>query len=92
MLYLTCRSNWHSGKLLKGTALEYGLEVNSGIDERYNLEKSTELACSYLNDAYKKFGNWTVAAASYNMGKNGVKNTHSPEQGTNNYYNLTFKF
>jgi len=74
-------------QIMKGTALEYGLEVNSGIDERYNLEKSTELACSYLNDAYKKFGNWTIAAASYNMGKNGVR-TRMSKQGTNNYYNL----
>ena len=74
-------------QIMKGTALEYGLEVNSGIDERYNLVKSTELACSYLNDAYEKFGNWTIAAASYNMGKNGVR-TRMSKQGTNNYYNL----
>ena len=74
-------------QIMKGTALEYGLEVNSGIDERYNLEKSTELACSYLNDAYEKFGNWTIAAASYNMGKSGVR-TRMLKQGTNNYYNL----
>ena len=74
-------------QILKGTALEYGLEVNSEIDERYNLEKSTEFACSYLNDAYEKFGNWTIAAASYNMGKNGVR-TRMSKQETNNYYNL----
>ena len=74
-------------QIMKGTALEYGLEVNSEIDERYNLEKSTELACSYLNDSYKKFGNWTIAAASYNMGKSGVR-TRMSKQGTNNYYNL----
>ena len=74
-------------QIMKGTALEYGLEVNSDIDERYNLEKSTELACSYLNDAYDKFGNWTIAAASYNMGKSGIR-TRMSKQGTNNYYNL----
>ena len=74
-------------QILKGTAREYGLEVNSDIDERYNLEKSTQVACEYLNDAYDKFGNWTMAAASYNMGKNGARKRIS-EQGTNNYYNL----
>jgi hypothetical protein len=74
-------------QILKGTAIEYGLEVNLEIDERYNLEKSTEFACSYLNDSYKKFGNWTIAAASYNMGKSGVRTSMS-KQGTNNYYNL----
>jgi len=74
-------------QILKGTARDYGLEVNSAIDERYNLEKSTEVACLYLNEAYSKFGNWTIAAASYNMGKNGARKRIS-EQGTNNYYNL----
>jgi len=74
-------------QILKGTAREYGLEVNSSIDERYNLEKSTQVACEYLNDAYAKFGNWTMAAASYNMGKNGARRRIA-EQGSNNYYNL----
>ena len=74
-------------QILKGTAREHGLEVNSAIDERYNLEKSTQVACEYLNDAYAKFGSWTMAAASYNMGKNGARRRIA-EQGTNNYYNL----
>ncbi len=74
-------------QILKGTAREHGLEVNSDIDERYNLEKSTQVACEYLNDAYAKFGSWTMAAASYNMGKNGARRRIA-EQGTNNYYNL----
>jgi len=74
-------------QILKGTAREYGLEVNSAIDERYNLEKSTEVACEYLQDAYDKFGSWTMAAASYNMGKNGARRRIA-KQGTNNYYNL----
>ena len=74
-------------QIMKGTAREYGLEVNKDIDERYNLEKSTVVACKYLQDSYKKFGNWTMAAASYNMGKSGVKR-RMLEQKSNNYYNL----
>ena len=74
-------------QILKSTAREHGLEVNSAIDERYNLEKSTEVACTYLNDAYDKFGSWTMAAASYNMGKNGARR-NMEKQKTNNYYNL----
>ena len=74
-------------QILKATAREYGLEVNASIDERYNLEKSTIVACEYLQDAYDKFGNWTMAAASYNMGKNGARRKID-KQGSNNYYNL----
>ena len=74
-------------QLMKGTAREYGLEVNKDIDERYNLEKATVAACEYLQEAYHKFGNWTMAAASYNMGKSGVRRKIK-EQDSNNYYNL----
>ena len=74
-------------QILKGTAKEYGLEVNPAIDERYNLEKSTLIACRYLQKAYGKFGSWTLAAASYNKGQNGVRRLVE-KQGTNNYYNL----
>ena len=74
-------------QLLKGTAREYGLEVNSSIDERYNLEKSTQAACEYLRKSYNKFGSWTMAAAAYNMGQNGLMRAVN-KQSTNNYYNL----
>ena len=63
------------------------MEVNLAIDERYNLEKSTEVACKYLRKAYEKFGSWTLAAASYNKGQNGTRRLIET-QGTNNYYNL----
>ena len=50
------------------TAREYGLEVNGDVDERLHLIKSTESAAAYLKYAYEVFGNWTLAAASYNAG------------------------
>ena len=74
-------------QILKSTAKEYGLEVNPAIDERYNLEKSTKVACEYLWEAFEKFGSWTMAAASYNKGQNGISRLIE-KQGTNNYYNL----
>jgi len=74
-------------QILKSTAKEYGLEVNYAIDERYNLEKSTLVACRYLQNAYDKFGSWTMAAASYNKGQNGIRRLIERQQ-TNNFYNL----
>ena len=74
-------------QILKETAKEYDLEVNASIDERYHLEKSTQAACDYLNKAFDKFGSWTMAAASYNMGQNGAIRSVN-KQGTDNYYNL----
>lgn len=69
------------------TAKEYSMEVNDIVDERYHLEKSTEAACKYLVNAKNKFGSWTLAAASYNGGVNGV-NKQIEMQKVKNYYDL----
>ena len=55
-------------QFLSGTAKDFGLEVSAQVDERYNWEKSTRAACKYFKKAYEKYGNWTLAAASYNVG------------------------
>jgi hypothetical protein len=69
------------------TGRENGLEINDNVDERYHLEKSTEVACKYLIEAKEKFGSWTLAAASYNAGVNGISR-RLEEQGVDNYYDL----
>src|SRR5690606_12852370 len=55
-------------QFLEETGKEYGLEINEEIDERYHVEKATQAACDYLQKAYLKFGSWSLAAASYNVG------------------------
>ncbi len=74
-------------QFLKGTAIEYGLEVNDEVDERYHVEKSTDAACRYLKASYTMFGTWTMAAASYNMGTARIP-AIIEEQGTDSYYDL----
>jgi membrane-bound lytic murein transglycosylase D len=74
-------------QLLKGTALEYGLEVRADVDERYDVVKSTEVACKYLIESYQKYGNWTMTAASYNAGRKGV-DRQIERQKKENYYDL----
>lgn len=74
-------------QLLKGTAQENGLEVNDNVDERYDVEKSTHAACKYLLKSKEKFGNWTLTAAAYNAGNNGI-GKRVKEQQVSNYYDL----
>lgn len=74
-------------QLMPETARELGMEVNSNVDERYHLEKSTRIACQYLLDSKERFGSWTKAAAAYNAGNNGISRRLS-EQGVNSYYDL----
>ncbi|GHT77948.1 murein transglycosylase [Bacteroidia bacterium] len=55
-------------QFMEGTAKNYGLEIRDGVDERYHVEKATEAACTYLRDAYSRYGDWASVAASYNAG------------------------
>lgn len=74
-------------QILKTTGTEYGLEIGKDVDERYHVEKATEAACAYLKAAKARFGSWTAAAASYNMGMGGLSK-QMERQGASNYYDL----
>ncbi|MCB2220118.1 MAG: lytic transglycosylase domain-containing protein [Bacteroidetes bacterium] len=74
-------------QFLEKTAKEYGLEINDYVDERYNVEKSTEAACRYFLDSFEEYQNWTLVGAAYNAGKRRI--TESLEQQkADNYYDL----
>lgn len=74
-------------QIMKATGQQYGLEVNDNVDERYHLEKSTQVACEYLKKYYKKYGTWTLAAASYNAGTGSIDKYMGIQQ-VNDYYDL----
>ncbi|WP_299782055.1 lytic transglycosylase domain-containing protein [uncultured Formosa sp.] len=74
-------------QIMKATAKDFGLEVNDNVDERYNLEKSTEVACEYLKKSKAQLGTWTLAAAAYNAGNRGVS-SRLEAQKVDDYYDL----
>jgi LysM repeat protein len=74
-------------QFLKETGIKYSLEINEKVDERYNVAKATQAACDYFNEAYKVFNNWTLVAASYNMGIGGVRSQINKQQ-VNSFYDL----
>ncbi len=74
-------------QIMEVTAKENKLEVNGNVDERYHLEKATQVACDYLNKAKEKFGNWTLAAAAYNGGVKGISR-RMETQMVDDYYDL----
>lgn len=75
-------------QFMPATAKEYGLEVNKYVDERYHLELTTKAAAEYLISAKEHFGNWTLAAAAYNAGRNGIGRQIVRQKTENNYYDL----
>lgn len=74
-------------QIIESTGTGYGLEISNEVDERYYVIKSTEAACKYFNEAYKIFNNWTLVAASYNLGMGGLKG-QLDKQKVINYYDL----
>jgi hypothetical protein len=74
-------------QFMPDTAKEKGMEISETIDERYHLEKATQAACDYLLKAKEKFGTWTMAAASFNVGMTGISKQIDIQKVTN-YYDL----
>lgn len=75
-------------QFMKQTAEKYGLEINEEIDERFNLEKSTEAAAKHIKDLYDYYKNWTLVAAAYNLGSGNLDKALK-NQKVNNYYELS---
>lgn len=69
------------------TGKEMGLTINDYIDERMHIEKSTEAACKYLKQLYKRFDDWDLALASYNTGPGRISRTIR-STGLTNYWDL----
>ncbi len=59
-------------QFMYGTAIRYNLLINSYVDERMDPIKSCHAAAKYLQDAYRMFGDWPLAIASYNCGAGNV--------------------
>lgn len=67
-------------QFMPGTADDYGLTVNGRVDERFHIQKATEAACRYLNDAYNRFKDWVAVAQSYNIGQERIRSELARQQ------------
>lgn len=74
-------------QLLPDTARRYGLVVDGRFDERRNVTFSTRAALDYLQELHGRLGSWTLAAAAYNMGEEGLE-AEMLEQGGADFYDL----
>ena len=59
-------------QFMPATGKNLGLEINSLVDERCDILKSTRAACRFLAYLYKVYGDWTLAIAAYNCGPGNV--------------------
>ena len=70
------------------TARGYGLEINSFVDERLDVEKAVDAAARYLRDAYKTFGDWSLAISSYNCGAGNVSKAIRRADGKRDFWSI----
>ncbi len=70
------------------TGKQYGLEVNSLVDDRMDPIKASYAAAHYLSDLYKIFGDWTLAIAAYNCGPENVNKAIHRAGGENDFWKI----
>lgn len=75
-------------QFIYSTAKSYGLEINSYVDERMDIEKSMDAAARYLRDAYRIFGDWALAISSYNCGAGNVSKAIRRAGGSKDYWSI----
>ena len=71
------------------TGKNYGLEVNSLVDERRDPVKASYAAARYLSDLYKIFGNWNLVIAAYNCGPNNINKAIHRAGGERDYWKIS---
>ncbi len=76
-------------QFMPATARENGLKINDYVDERRDIKKSTKAAANYLTELYTLFGDWHIAAASYNGGPGLVKRTLKNYGSDSSFFQLT---
>lgn len=75
-------------QFMYGTATDYNLYIDSFVDERFDLVRSTESAVEYLKDLYKQFDNWDLALAAYNSGPQNVLKAIQRADGSTNFWDI----
>jgi membrane-bound lytic murein transglycosylase D len=74
-------------QFMYGTGLNYGLAINTKVDERRDPILATEAMCKYITNSYNQFGDWLLAIASYNCGPGWVAYAVR-KGGSNNFWEI----
>ncbi|MGM9715832.1 MAG: transglycosylase SLT domain-containing protein [Prevotella sp.] len=73
-------------QFMLATGKNYGLEVNSLVDERKDPIKASYAAAHYLSDLYKIFGDWNLVIAAYNAGPEKINKAIHRSKGKTDYW------
>ena len=73
-------------QFMPSTGKQYGLEINSLVDERRDPVKSSYAAAKYLRDLYRIYGDWSLVIAAYNCGPENVRKAIQRANGETDYW------
>jgi membrane-bound lytic murein transglycosylase D len=76
-------------QFMYATGRQYGLQVSSYVDERYDPYMETEAAARYMRNLYRMFGDWNLVLAAYNSGPGNVKKAIRRSGGHRNYWYIS---
>jgi len=72
------------------TGKQYGLEVNSYVDERRNPIEATYSAARFLSNLYDMYGDWILVIAAYNCGPGNVNKAIRRSGGKRDYWEIYY--
>ena len=75
-------------QFMLATGKQYGLEVNSLVDERCDPVKSSYAAARYLQALYRVFGDWNLVIAAYNCGPENINKAIHRAGGEKDYWKI----
>ena len=75
-------------QFMLGTGKQYGLEINSLVDERRDPVRASYAAARYLRDLYRVFGDWNLVIAAYNCGPGNINKAIHRAGGEKDYWRL----
>ena len=75
-------------QFMLATGKQYGLEVNSLVDERRDPVRASYAAAHYLRDLYKIFGDWNLVIAAYNCGPDNINKAIHRSNGATDYWQI----
>lgn len=75
-------------QFMYNTGRSYGLEIDSFVDERLDVEKAADAAARYLKDAYKVFGDWALAISAYNCGPGNITKAIRRADGKRDFWSI----